>query len=296
VDNDGTYIQYEHKKFSNERLKFIRVADQIIREYESKGHSLTVRQLYYQFIAKNLLPNSKKSYNWLGGLISDARLAGLISWSAIIDRNRNLRGLQTWTDPEDALEDTKNRYRIDKWADQQFRPEVWIEKDALSGVIAPICNDLEVDFFACKGYNSQSAQWEAGRRLANYVRKGQRPIIFHLGDHDPSGIDMTRDNQERLSMFAGVQIQVMRLALNMDQIEEYDPPPNYAKPSDSRYLSYVDRFCTEDCWELDALDPVVVRKIIEDAVLRVRDDLAWEESELRESEEKVVIEDLIKEL
>ena len=76
--------------------------------------------------------------------------------------------------------------------------------------------------FACRGYASQSEQWRAGKRLANYLRANQRVVILHLGDHDPSGIDMTRDNDDRLSMFArSSRVELKRVALNMDQVEQY---------------------------------------------------------------------------
>jgi hypothetical protein len=134
-----------------------------------------------------------------------------------------------------------------------------------------------VDYFACRGYNSQSEQWRAGQRLARYVQKGQRPIIFHLGDHDPSGIDMTRDNTERLGLFAGTPVMVVRLALNMDQVRHYNPPPNPAKLSDSRARDYVSKFGDES-WELDALDPRVIQRLIRENVERIRNESIWQEA------------------
>lgn len=290
--DNGLYRCYVPKNFGEKALAMIGQANAIIGEYEQKGFALTLRQLYYQFVARGLLENSGRNYDRLGSVINDGRLAGLVSWTAIEDRGRNLRGLNHYLTPADAIKAARDDFRLDLWHDQPFRPEVWIEKEALAGVIGEICNHLRVDFFACKGYNSQSEQWRAGRRFAGYIQKGQRPIVFHLGDHDPSGIDMTRDNRERLSLFAGMQIQVTRLALNMPQIERFNPPPNPAKLSDSRAADYIRTFGDES-WELDALDPEYIRQIISTAVVNIRDEGKWLKALQEEDEERQYLDHII---
>lgn len=291
----GTYRCYVRKRFGAESMEIIQFANAVIEDMQRQGFSLTLRQLYYKFVSKNRLPNTDESYHRLGSIISDARLAGLVSWTAIEDRVRNLRGLNTVDAPIDAVKRAREHYHRDLWSTQDWRPEVWIEKNALIGVIAGICNTLRVDFFATVGYNSQSEQWNAGQRLANYVAKGQRPIIFHLGDHDPSGLDMTRDNQERLSMFAGTQILVQRLALNMNHIEQYHLPPNPAKVSDSRAADYIRRY-GRGSWELDAMDPSMIAAVIEDAVLRIRDHDKWSAALAEEASDKDTLDEVIHEL
>lgn len=292
---NGTYRKYAEFSFGEDRLVMIRRLADLSDQYEKKGYPLTVRQAYYQFVSRNWIENSKGAYNQIGNAISDGRMAGLISWTAFEDRGRNLMGHETFDSPAHAMKGVLDSYKIDMWADQPFRAEVWVEKEALVGVIGSICNKLRVDFFACKGYNSQSEQWRAGRRFASYVSKGQTPIVFHLGDHDPSGIDMTRDNRDRLSLFAGTPINVQRIALNMSQIEELQPPPNYAKASDSRYDGYR-KLYGEECWELDALDPERIHQLIEDAVLKVRDQSKWDEMEEQETADKRVLEMQLEEL
>lgn len=288
----GTFLQYVPREFEAKALKMIGQANKIIEEYEPKGLMLTLRQLYYQFVARALLSNTEQSYSRLGSVLNRARLAGLISWTAIEDRTRGLRGLSYYDDPATAVKDVRLRYKRDLWATQPFRPEVWIEKVALEGVIEGICGEMRVDFFACRGYNSQSEAWRAGRRFARYVQNGQRPIVFHLGDHDPSGIDMTRDNADRLRMFAGVPVQVVRLALNMAQIEQYGPPPNPTKLTDSRAASYIETYGDES-WELDALDPAVLRELIRDAVWKLRDEQKWDEALAEEAEDLRFLDDVI---
>lgn len=275
--------QFKEYRFRDKSLQTISQANAIIEEYQADGLSLTLRQLYYQFVARGLIPNAVEEYKKLGAVISKGREAGLISWSAIEDRLRNVVRNPHWDNPGEAIRSIGEYYQIDKWEDQVYRVEVWVEKDALAGVIEPICRKLDVPFFACRGYVSASEQWRAGKRFESHMRAGQTPVVIHLGDHDPSGIDMTRDNAERLSAFAWAPVMVERLALNMDQVEEYNPPPNPAKMTDSRFGDYVSRYGYES-WELDALDPTVLRDLIEEKVKFYLDEAKWKKAKHLEGE------------
>lgn len=281
IDTKDGCICYIPKNFSKPHMQVIEWIEAVLEEY--KGYRLTVRQLYYQLVSKDLIKNNQASYDRIVGIVGDARLAGVLPWTSFEDRGRNLRGHQTFDNAQDSFVAACHEHKLDIWANQPYRPEVWVEKQALEGVIGEICNELRVDFFATKGYNSLSEQWAAGQRMSRYVQKGQTPIIFHLGDLDPSGWDMTRDNRDRLSLFAGVPITVVRLGLNMDQVEQYAPPPNYVKVNaygeyaDSRAKAYVEQFDTEMSWELDALSPRVIHDIIRENVMRLRDEELWDE-------------------
>ena len=279
-------IKYIDKTFMSGSMNIIDQANVIITDYMAQGFKLTLRQLYYRFIAGDLFPeswrdsqgtkNNQKNYDKLGSIINDARLAGLVDWEAIEDRTRNLRSLSHWDSPNQILSACAQQYRIDKWADQTYRPEVFIEKDALVGVISGICEQYDVPYFSCRGYSSQSEMWAAGQRLEDHINNGQTPIILHLGDHDPSGNDMTRDIRERLKLFMG-GTEVRRLALNYDQVQQFNPPPSPAKITDSRAAAYIASF-GNDSWELDSMEPQVLVDLIEDAILSLRNDAAWEKS------------------
>ncbi len=277
-------ICYVEKKFSTGSQAIIRLANEIIAEYQDAGYDLTLRQLYYQFVSRDLIANKDTEYKRLGSIINDARLAGLIDWEAIVDRTRNLRGNSHWDAPSDIISSCEASYAIDKWADQRYRPEVWIEKDALVGVIERVCSKLDVNYFSCRGYTSASEMWVAAQRLRCYNQDGQTPIILHLGDHDPSGRDMSRDIKERLELF-GADINFQRIALNMDQIEQYDPPPNPAKITDSRSSTYIAEFGDES-WELDALNPEILSGLVEDAVKSLRNEDKWAASAARERNDR----------
>lgn len=275
-------ICYIPKTFNSEHQNLINLANDVIEDYHSQGYDLTLRQIYYQMVARDIIPNTMQSYKRLGGILDDARLAGLVDWTAIVDRTRNLRALSHWDEPSDIIDSAAASYRIDKWKEQKYRPEVWVEKDALVGVIGQVCERWDVPYFSCRGYTSSSEMWAASRRLKNHVINKQTPIIFHLGDHDPSGKDMTRDIVDRLRLFMG-GIEVDRLALNMNQVEAYGPPPNPAKITDSRARAYIAEF-GDDSWELDALEPSVIDGLIEQNIQDILDRKKWDAARAEEEE------------
>jgi hypothetical protein len=288
-------IEYVTKRFNAASLAVIENANKIIAEYEAQGFELTLRQLYYQFVSRNLIPNTQKEYKKLGATINDARLAGLVSWTAIVDRTRSLAGNSHWETPADIVKACASQFQIDKWGNQEYRVEVWIEKDALAGIAERICRFLDVSYFSCRGYTSQSEMWVAGMRLKKYAEKhNQTPVIIHLGDHDPSGIDMSRDIADRLEMFMG-GMEVNRIALNMNQVLKYNPPPNPAKITDSRATKYI-KLHGGESWELDALDPKVLSDLIEKTVLSYRDEKKWKQAVREENEHKKELERVADEL
>ena len=268
------FIEYVPKKFSAGSLKIVDQANSIINDYADQGYDLTLRQIYYQFVARDLISNKQSEYKRLGSIINDARLAGMIDWGTIVDRTRNIQSNSHWDSPKEIITGCAEYYQIDKWANQPYRPEVWIEKDALVGVVEKVANRNDVSYFSCRGYTSQSEMWSAAQRLKGYEDNGQSPIIIHLGDHDPSGIDMTRDIHDRLEMFMG-GITVNRIALNMDQIEEFNPPPNPSKITDPRASGYIKKFGMKS-WELDALEPSVLEQLIDETIAKYRDDYLWD--------------------
>jgi hypothetical protein len=269
------YPVFVEKNFSQAHMDVIVKAIGILDDYERQGYMLTLRQLYYQFVSSDSsFPNTDQSYKRLGGIITDARLAGLISFERIEDRGRNVDEPYTQPNPKQVLDSVAFHYIEDLWADQDTYVEVWVEKDALSSVIERPCNKYQVPFMACKGYMSTSALWAAGQRFAEARKRGKECAMIHLGDHDPSGIDMTRDNERRLEMFSDGYVDVRRVALNRDQVEHYAPPPNPTKLSDSRAADYI-AVHGRKSWELDALKPDVIGKLITSELDDVLDVVNW---------------------
>lgn len=273
-------------------LEVVQQANLIIDDLQSQGYDLTLRQLYYQFVSKGWLDNKQTQYKRLGEIVNNARLAGMISWTSLVDRTRHLHFLNSWDDEAEVIQyaadgDGHFGFRTDRWARQPVRMEVWIEKEALAGVFERICDDLHVPFFACRGYPSQSSVWRASRRLRRHMAGHQNVVVLHFGDHDPSGMDMTNDIRTRLSRF-GVNMELHRMALNMDQVEEYDPPPNPAKMSDSRADGYVLEYGDES-WELDALEPSVLADLVRTQVEEYRDADLWDEATEEDEESRRIL-------
>lgn len=281
-------ICYVPKDFRGKSEKLIALCNQIIAEFAEQGFELTLRQLFYQLVSKTVIPNSERSYDNLGALISDARLAGLVDWDAIVDRTRHLRALSHWDDPAEVVQAAAQQFNYDRWEDQPRRVEVWIEKDALVGVIGGSCQQYDVPYFSCRGYTSQSEMWGAARRIQGYYDSAQQECtIIHLGDHDPSGKDMSRDIEDRLTLFCEKDgypaPEIRRVALNMDQIRRYNPPPNPAKLTDCRAQKYIAEFGSQS-WELDALNPQVIVNLIQNTILEYIDEEKFDAATARQKE------------
>jgi hypothetical protein len=273
----------------------IQRANEILEISRQDGFGvMTLRQLYYQFVARNWIvdkdgkpENTLQQYKKLGRIISDAREGGMLDWFAIEDGQRNSFHFSDCPTPQQLLEGIEHGLLINPWHDQDVYVETWVEKQSLEATIGRPCDARRSPYMACKGYLSSSEAWRAGRRYEAKKAEGKRLVLLHLGDHDPSGIDMTRDNKDRLEFFAREHgIQVFRLALNMDQVEEYGPPPNFAKQTDSRYAGYEKEFGDES-WELDALRQSVIGKLITDKLDELIDKDKWEASMAKERQLRV---------
>lgn len=308
-------ICYVEKKFSTEHANIIEHANSICEEYYDQGLVLTLRQLYYQFVARDLLLNDQSQYNRLGNIIRDARRAGQLDWSFIIDRTRNEMSIPHYANPGELLERAAASYHTDLWKGQGVRPVVFVEKDAAIGVIEGVCNANDIAYLSCRGYTSDSELWSAAQRIRDNIHGGDRVVILHIGDHDPSGLDMTRDIYERISMFLykdwaitygaslprpltrgaikrhmldtmqeknsditrwGEPFSIKRIALNYDQVQQYEPPPNPAKTTDARFAKYFADTGLEDSWELDALEPNILINLIQNEIDLVRNDDKYE--------------------
>ena len=283
------FLRYQNYNPQRDARILINLANEILEEFESLGYKLTLRQLYYQMVSKDVIPNNQRSYDKLGSIISRARDAGMIDWDHIEDRTRIVRSHPHWDDGADFMRNVVPQFRLDLWKGQETRVMVFVEKQALEQVVGRPSMKWDIPYFANKGYLSSSAAWNVARNMMLLNDDSCNDwVILHLGDHDPSGIDMSRDIEERLNSysrlsqedidngFSQIEIEVRRIALNMDQVREYEPPPNPAKRVDPRFGEYQDKFGDES-WELDALRPSVITSLIDDQVESIVDYDLWEE-------------------
>jgi hypothetical protein len=321
-------------RFTKEANLLVRKCVEIVDRYQGQGLKLTLRQLYYQLVSANVIRNEERQYKRLSGLLSDARLMGRVDWEAIEDRIRVPRVPQEFKDLNELVDTALGAYRLDRWKGQKNYVELWVEKDALAGILSPIAREYHVTMMVNRGYSSQSAMYDAAKRFlkachgedlpyktGDQLYEGQdvseqvvselkkihvldqkaldeppprKPILLYLGDHDPSGEDMVRDIGSRLEMF-GIQVEVRKLALTMEQVKEYDPPPNPAKMTDPRAAEYVDKH-GETSWEVDALPPDVLDRLIRDSLESAIDLDLMEKVKAVEKKDKATLSKALKSL
>lgn len=282
--------EYQSFNFGAEKVRLIELCDGILSEYIDAGYTITVRTLYYQMVARDIIPNTERSYKNLTVLVNDARMAGLLDWDVIEDRGRRPVVRSRWGTGKEFLESVAPQYHTDLWHDQESRVFVVVEKDALAGVLERTCNAFDVPMLAAKGYPSASSVRDLVRDQMMQF-EGQRIIMLHLGDHDPSGLDMSRDLENRLRIFGEdfLELEFCRIALNMVQVEEVRPPPNPAKVTDSRFAGYQREFGDES-WELDALTPQYLNAMLEQHIREYIDEDNWAATtgEIEEVREKLL--------
>ena len=250
------------KNLTADRLALLERINAIIVSYQRQGYRLTLRQLYYQLVTKNIVPNTERSYKNVGALVSDGRLIGRIDWEAIEDRVRVPRVPLEFQSVTHLVESSLRWFRLPRWEGQDNYVELWVEKDALAGVLQPLAEEFHITLMVNRGYSSQSAMYESAQR---FIEHGDSNChLLYLGDHDPSGEDMVRDVRDRLELF-GATVDVEKIGLTMDQVEEHEPPPNPAKMSDSRAANYVAQH-GDSSWEVDALPPNVLAELIREKV------------------------------
>ncbi len=233
---------------------------EVVENYGEQGYRLTLRQLYYQLVAASIIPNEQRQYSKLSKILTDARMCGMVDWDIIEDRIRVPQRPPQWDSVSDILGACADQYRCDRHSDQKNYVEVWVEKDALSGVLLPVTQEYHVNLMVNRGYSSVSAMHDAALRFMNTYHTDDEMYILYLGDHDPSGLDMVRDIAARMDRF-DIHLTVRPIALTMDQIEQHNPPPNPAKVTDPRARDYIARH-GHTSWELDALQPAVLHGLL----------------------------------
>lgn len=276
----------------------------IVEQYRSMGYRLTLRQLHYQFVAN--VPgyvNHDSAYKKLGKILDDCRYSGFVDWDAIADRGRVPKNNYTVEDIPDALKDTVDTYRLNRQKDQDNHVEVWTEKDALSEIFWRSCSRYGVTLCVNKGYTSSSAIYESYTRIAEKINEGKTATILYFGDHDPSGLDMIRDVEDRLRLMLenGRQLEtgssddliVKPIGLTMKQIEKYRLPPNPTKMTDSRSPQYIKAFGST-CWEVDALKPEVLTQIVEENIVEQIDMRQYGEMLKQEQNDIIELKKIIK--
>jgi hypothetical protein len=233
---------------------------EITKDILAKGYPMTVRQVYYQLVSRQVIKNNRGSYLAVSNALVDARREGFIPWEWVEDRLRRPRCVSMWDGLADFAETAQRAYRRNVWKTQPLYFEVWLEKDALSGIFEDILEGYGVTLNVGRGYDSWTSIYNAACRFGD----GAGKTILYFGDFDPSGEDMVRSLRERLSFF-GCKPEIVKCALTAEDIQRYSLPPDFAKQTDTRARGFIAKHGDVSV-ELDALPATVLRERLEKEV------------------------------
>jgi hypothetical protein len=223
-------------------------------------HPMTVRQVYYQLVSRQVIENSRGAYQAVSNALVDARKAGTVPWAWIEDRLRRPRAVPMWDGLKDFAATVQRAYRRDVWATQPAYLECWLEKDALSGIFEDVLRAYGVTLNVGRGYDG----WDSIHNAADRFGRGTGAAILYWGDFDPSGEDMVRSLRERLAFFHCAP-EIIKCALTADDVTRYHLPPDFTKETDTRRAAFVARY-GDVAVELDALPAAVLRERLSNEV------------------------------
>ena len=254
------------------RRSSLALADQIVTIIAEIGPPMGVRQMFYQCVVRELIPNSRSGYRKVQRLLDLLRDSGDVDDDDIVDRSRPVHKAAMWGDAGELLAAAADQYRKDVWVTQPERVEVWLEKDALVGVVEQVTREFGVVLMPARGFSSRTGLYQAAER----INDADKPTtIYYLGDHDPSGCDMDRDIQHRLLEKFDAYPTFERIAILDTDITTFNLPPQLVKNTDSRADKFTKKYGTKTV-ELDALPPDELRRRIEAAIRSHIDDEAWQ--------------------
>jgi len=252
----------------------------VASEYER----MTVRQLFYQLVARGVIEKSDNEYKRICDMSAQMRLDGTLPYRKIADGHRSRRGVYAHGGLGEALADTQRHYRRNYWLEQAVNVEVWCEKDALTGVIQPVCDDYGVTYVATRGFPSLTLIYESAMAM---LKLDKPTHIYYFGDHDASGRAISENLQASLCSH-GADVVVQREGLNPWHITQYGLPLRPGKGSDSRHAKFAAQY-GDGCVELDALPPNRLEGMVHMAIRSEIDHEAWERVRAVEAEERITL-------
>lgn len=255
----------------------------IVAEY----NRLSVRQLFYQLVARGEIAKTEKEYGRVSEASVQLRLGGAVPYRKFADDSRTRKEIYTSKGLGDALESAHGHYRRNYWLDQPAHVEVWCEKAALSGVINPVCSRYGVPYVATRGFASLTLRYETGQA---FKESGKQAVVLYFGDHDASGQTMSANLETELRLFYP-DVRVVRVALNPDQIADLRLPTRPGKRTDTRHAAFSAEFGDASV-ELDAMPPNLLEALVDDAIAGQIDRDAWARLQLIEEKERQSLADL----
>ena len=250
----------------------------------------SVRQIFYLAVSEGLIAKTEAEYkNTVTRLLSDARLAGDLSWSTITDHTRSVIAPRTFGGLDNALARTARFYRRALWDNQPVRVEAWLEKRTLLGPLRDTADDWDVPIYPCNGYPSLTFLHAAAQIIRDFAEWGRVTRIFYFGDHDPSGVDIQTNLTARLSEFVGEPVSIERLAVHPEQIERFGLPTRPTKATDTRSRGF-----DGESVEVEAVPPGILRNLLSGAIEDCVDHHELEVTRIAEDSERSILDMLAK--
>ena len=271
-------------------LRLLERVQEIIKSYD---FALTLRQIYYQLVAKQIIPNQQSYYMKLSRLCVIGRDEGILPEDAFADRLRQIDKPDSYLDLDDFMDTVKDAYRKDKWQNQAAYIEIWTEKDALRSVLTEITYSYDVNLMIVRGQVSRTAIYESYERFAKKIDEGKDCFLYYAGDFDPSGLSIYSSLVKRIRKHGntGKYITFERVALTPAQIEEYNLPSDPAKRKDPNYKRFIDEY-GDGVVELDSLPPDVLRNLIKECIEGRLDRGLFEQAQKIEFKEQAILQTL----
>jgi hypothetical protein len=261
-------------------------------EILAASHPMTLRQLYYQLVVRRIITNEHAKYKRLSECMVEARRKGDIDWEWLVDNGRQPRGLPLSSGVADFMVGLETAYFLDPWPAQPVYIEAWLEKDALADTLIGVCHEYRTILNVGRGYDGWSSINLASKRLKAMQQAGKKVFVHYYGDFDPSGEDMLRSLKSRLAE-RGATPEIIKVALDKEQIIRYALPPCPVKRTDSRAASFISAH-GDECVELDALPKTLLQDMSRQAILRHIDWGAWAATKKAEEEGRVKIAQLVR--
>lgn len=271
--------------------KSLELLAQVLKIIKSYDFALTLRQIYYQLVAKQIIPSRQNYYHKLSRLCVIGRNEGILPEDSFSDRLREVDKLSSWIDLKEFFYTVKRSYRKDKWENQDCYIEIWTEKDALRSVLTEITYPYDVSLMVARGQLSRTAIYETSERDKD--KSDKECFLYYAGDFDPSGLSIYDSIKKGLEGF-GIFINYERIALTPEQIKKYQLPSDPGKRTDPNYKGFVEIY-GDIVVGLDFLPPDELRNIVKNCIEKNIDYELLAQVQEIEEEEQIRLDKFIKE-